>query len=95
MHINICCFCDFQKSSLDFCGVKEQIETTKAVLEARLTVPGTHSKGIKAVLDLYNSEQLQFAYTPEQLDRFKTSVSFCLLFSCVLVDACCVGLYCY
>ena len=63
-----------QHSSLDFCGVKEQIETTKAILDARLMMQGFQSKRLAADLDLLNEEGLHFPYTQDQLAKFKSKV---------------------
>ena len=67
-------FADFFFIFLDFCRVKEQLDATIAVLDALLMVPGRYTKGTED-MDVLDEEGLNFPYTKEKLDNFRTKVS--------------------
>ncbi|XP_070581491.1 zinc finger protein 862-like [Ptychodera flava] len=65
----------FQKSSLDFHGVGNQIQTTLAVLDARLMIPGDHFQGAAEYIESLRNNGFSFHFRGQQdLDEFKQKI---------------------
>ncbi|XP_078000900.1 zinc finger protein 862-like [Glandiceps talaboti] len=64
----------FQKSDLDFTGIKDQIQTTLAVLDAKLMVPGEFFRSVGDSIRNLNDNGFNISCPDQALRDFKTRV---------------------